>query len=116
MYIYNIIVFRRIKGIQGLTREIIIGLTTNIESQELRRCEYQTRDLVPEHPRASSTDDVEGLVGMLHDMFGPVFSSGRYDTEVINSAPIFFFFFFFHLCRAVRVVEEPAEETTTSGK
>jgi hypothetical protein len=73
LYIYNIIVFRRIKGIQGLTREIIIGLTTNIESQELRRCEYQSRDLVPEHPRASSTDDVEGLVGMLHDMFGPVF-------------------------------------------
>ena len=43
-------------------------------------------------------------------------TSGRYDTEVINSAPIFFFFFFFHLCRAARVVEEPAEETTTSGK
>jgi hypothetical protein len=37
-------------------------------------------------------------------------TSGRYDTEVINSAPIFF------LCRAARVVEEPAEETTTSGK
>ena len=28
----------------------------------------------------------------------------------------FFFFFFFHLCRAARVVEEPAEDTTTSGK
>ena len=41
-------------------------------------------------------------------------TSGRYDTEVINSAPIFFFFF--HLCRAAHVVEEPAEETTTSGK
>jgi hypothetical protein len=39
-------------------------------------------------------------------------TSGRYDTEVINSAPIFFFI----LCRAARVVEEPAEETTTSGK
>ena len=41
-----------------------------------------------------------------------VITSGRYDTEVINSAPIFFS----HLCRAARVVEEPAEETTTSGK
>jgi hypothetical protein len=29
-------------------------------------------------------------------------TSGRYDTEVINSAPIFFF----HLCRAARVVED----------
>ncbi len=44
-------------------------------------------------------------------------TSGRYDTEVINSARIFSFVFFFSiLCRAARVVEEPAEETTTSGK
>jgi hypothetical protein len=41
-----------------------------------------------------------------------IITSGRYDTEVINSAPIFFSI----LCRAARVVEEPAEETTTSGK
>ena len=56
-----------------MTKEIIIGLTTNIESQELRRLEYQSRGIAPEHPRASSTDDAEGLVGMLHDMFGTVF-------------------------------------------
>jgi hypothetical protein len=41
-----------------------------------------------------------------------LFASGRYDTKVINSAPLFFSI----LCRAARVVEEPAEETTTSGK
>ena len=29
-----------------------------------------------------------------------LFTSGRYDTEVINSAPIFFFFFHFVLSRA----------------
>ena len=35
------------------------------------------------------------------------FTSGRYDTEVINSAPIFLIcFIFFHLCRAARVVED----------
>jgi hypothetical protein len=38
-----------------------------------------------------------------------IITSGRYD---INSAPILFSI----LCRAARVVEEPAEETTTSGK
>ena len=44
-------------------------------------------------------------------------TSDRYDTEVINSARIFSLFFVFSiLCRAARVVEEPAEETTTSGK
>ena len=42
-------------------------------------------------------------------------TSGRYDTEVINSARIFSCFFSI-LCRAARVVQEPAEETTTSGK
>jgi hypothetical protein len=41
-----------------------------------------------------------------------VITSARYDTEVIN----FGSYFFSILCRAARVVEEPAEETTTSGK
>ena len=44
-----------------------------------------------------------------------IITSGRYDTEVINSSRIFSCFFSI-LCRAARVVEEPAEETTTSGK
>lgn len=50
-----------------------MGLITNIESQELRRQEYKDRQLPPEHPRASSSDDVEGLVSTLHDLLGPVF-------------------------------------------
>ena len=41
-------------------------------------------------------------------------TSGRYDTGVINSVPLFSCFFSI-LCRAARVVEEPAEEMTTSG-
>ncbi|XP_028394429.1 uncharacterized protein LOC114518616 [Dendronephthya gigantea] len=64
---------RPIKGIRGLSRELIVGLIANIESQELRRQEYVERQLPPEHPRAGSTDDVEGLVSTLHDLLGPVF-------------------------------------------
>jgi hypothetical protein len=64
---------RSIKGIQGLTRETVVGLIANIESQELRREEYQQRQLPPEHPRASSTDDVEGFIGVLHALLGPIF-------------------------------------------
>jgi hypothetical protein len=64
---------RPIKGIQGLTRETIVGVIANIERQELRRTEYQQRHFLPEHPRASSTDDVEGFIGVLHDLLGPVF-------------------------------------------
>ena len=52
---------------------MIVGLIANIESEELRRQEYADRQIPPEHPRAGSTDDVEGLVSTLHDLLGPVF-------------------------------------------
>ena len=43
---------RPIKGIQGMNREVIVVLTTNLESQEFR-CHYgEERGLPPEHPRA----------------------------------------------------------------
>ena len=57
----------------GLTREIIVGLLANIETREQRREDYKQRDLPPEHPRASSTDDVEGIIALLHEMIGLIF-------------------------------------------
>ena len=66
-------ILRPIKGIQGFTREIVVALVANCESLELRREEYQHRGLSPEHPRASSTDDVEGFIALLHDQLGDVF-------------------------------------------
>ncbi|XP_070534517.1 uncharacterized protein [Ptychodera flava] len=60
---------RPIKGICGFTREIIVALIANIESAEWRRCEEGP----PEHPRASTTDDVEGFFSLIHSMLGPVF-------------------------------------------
>jgi len=62
--------FRPIKGIRGFTREVIVALIANIESQEKRRAECETKGLPPEHPRASSTDDVEGFIATLHQMIG----------------------------------------------
>jgi hypothetical protein len=44
-----------------------------VESRELRRIEYRNRKLPPEHPRASATDDVEGMIGLMHDMLGNIF-------------------------------------------
>ena len=64
---------RRIKGICGLTQEIIIGLVANLESREQRRVEYEDRGLPPEHPRASGSDDVEGIIGLMHEMLGDIF-------------------------------------------
>ncbi|XP_064406629.1 uncharacterized protein LOC135351537 [Halichondria panicea] len=63
-------VTRPTKGVLGLTRETVIALTTNIESREWRRRE--NRD--PEHPRASTTDDVECIFSIMRDMVGNHFT------------------------------------------
>ncbi|XP_072046198.1 uncharacterized protein [Amphiura filiformis] len=62
-----------LKGIRGLSRETIIGITTNISSIERRRQQCHTRDLPPEHPRASTSDDVECFISILHHMLGRTF-------------------------------------------
>ena len=36
----------------GLTRETVVALIANLTSLELRRAEYVSRDLPPEHPRS----------------------------------------------------------------
>jgi hypothetical protein len=66
-------ILRPIKGIKGLTREVIVALTTNIESQEFRRRYGQHKGLPPEHPRAGSTDDVEAIFAFLHELLGKTF-------------------------------------------
>ena len=50
-----------------------MALTTNIESQEFRRRYGQEKGLPPEHPRAGSTDDVEGIFAFLHELLGLIF-------------------------------------------
>ena len=43
--------------------------------EELWRLEYQHQGFSPEHPRASSTDDVEGFIAILHDQLGDAFDN-----------------------------------------
>ena len=64
---------RPIKGICGFTQETIVGLVANLESRELRPVEYQKRGLPPEHPRASATVDVEGIIALKHETIGGIF-------------------------------------------
>ncbi|XP_070533891.1 uncharacterized protein [Ptychodera flava] len=62
---------RPLKGIKGLTREVVVAIIANVESLEHRR---KLNDLYgPEHPRASTTDDVEGFFSIIHNMFGRIF-------------------------------------------
>ena len=48
-------------NVRGLTKETVVGLIANLTSLELRRAEYVSRDLPPEHPRSGTSDDVECL-------------------------------------------------------
>ena len=48
-------------------------MVADFESRELRRIEYQERALPPEHPRASATGDVEGIIALKHEMLGEIF-------------------------------------------
>lgn len=70
------------KGICGLTREVIVGLVANLESRELRRIEYIQRNIKPEHPRSSSTDDVESFISLLHEILGLNFDLKQVFSEL----------------------------------
>ena len=72
---------RPVKGICGLTREVVVGLVANLESRHLRRIENAQRGLQPEHARSSSTDDVEGFTSLLHEMLGPIFYIKQFYNE-----------------------------------
>ena len=67
-------VVRDLHGVRGLTRETLIALTTNIESREWRRREIVNAETPHEHPRASTTDDVECFFSVLQDMVGKHFT------------------------------------------
>ena len=41
--------------------------------KELRQQYGVEKGLLPEHPRAGSTDDVEGIFSFLHGLLGPIF-------------------------------------------
>ena len=71
MYIYH---YRNLNNIRGFTRETLSGLLVDIESREWRRKYSRENDILPEHLRASTTDDVECFFSVLRDMVGKDFS------------------------------------------
>ena len=64
---------RPVENIRGFSRETVIEITSNIESQEYRR-----REIIdigyPEHLRAGGTDDLETFFGIDHRNIGTVFT------------------------------------------
>ena len=66
--------FRPINNILGFSKETLVAVVTNIEGREWRRCENVNDNRQPEHPRASSTDDVECFFSILRDTIGRNFT------------------------------------------
>lgn len=59
---------------RGFTRETLIAVTTNIESREFQRRRIAETGGDIEHPRASTTDDVECFFSILRDNLGKDFT------------------------------------------
>ena len=74
-------IVRPIKGICGLIPEAVVGLVANLESRELRRDKHKERGLPFEHPWASATDDVEGIIATMHEMVGEAFDVKQFTDE-----------------------------------
>lgn len=60
--------------VRGFTREVLIALTTTIESKEWITRQNVLLNMPPEHPRSSSTDDVECFLSLLRSMIGNHFT------------------------------------------
>ncbi len=59
MYIHFDINFRDVSRVQGMTREVLIALIADIESRNWREVFNLSNGIAVEHPRSSTTDDIE---------------------------------------------------------
>lgn len=57
-----------------MTQETFVALTTTIESQEWVMRQNQSMNKPPEHPQASTMDDVECFFSLLRNMIGKYFT------------------------------------------
>jgi len=69
-----LLIYRNVDRIRGFSRETLIALAANIETREWRREYNNNNGIPPEHPRASSSDDVECFFGVLRDTVGKDFT------------------------------------------
>ena len=66
---------RPINNILGFSKETLVALITNIEGREWHRRRVINEKRKPEHPRASSTDDVECFFSVMRDSIGRSFTT-----------------------------------------
>ena len=66
--------------IRGFSRETLVEMTTNVESQEYRR-RLNNEIGYSEHPRAGGTDDLETFSSIAHRYLGLVFSLKQFKEK-----------------------------------
>ena len=74
--------YRPIEPIRGFSKETLIALTTNTESVEFKRIWNMNNQFSIEHPRASTTDDVESFFSVLRDAVGKNFTLKMVQNEM----------------------------------
>jgi len=75
IWYYFIALLQKLNNILRFSKETVVALTTNIEGREWHRREVANGNRKPDHPRASTTDDVECFVSMIRDNIGHNFTT-----------------------------------------
>lgn len=65
---------RPINNVRGFTRETLIALAADLESRMCRHKFCLSNNIPVEHPRSSTTDDVECFFSILRDTVGKDFT------------------------------------------
>ena len=65
---------RSLSNVLGFSKETLVAVITNIEGKEWHRGECANKNRPLEHPRASSTDDVECFFSLMRDSIGQNFT------------------------------------------
>ena len=65
---------RSLSNVLGFSKETLVAVIANIEGREWHRRQCTNKNRPLEHPRASSTDDVECFFSLMRDSIGRNFT------------------------------------------
>ena len=77
-----LLVYRPIDDVRGFTRETLIAMSANVENRMWRHKYLHNQGLPSEHPRSSTTDDVECFFSVLRDTVGKNFTLKQVQLHV----------------------------------
>lgn len=67
--------YRDVSRVQGFTKEVLVALIADIETRNWRDSFNAEHGIPPEHPRSSTTDDIQCFFSILRDMVGKSFTT-----------------------------------------